>query len=124
MSIILSYHQPTRGQVISARFNINIACITKNIWFTTVSQASLNIKEINLKSDKIEITYNLLTEYYKTLKVGEIVQLVPLEKELPNLEFIVKRKRCLTLFATHYNCLLYTSPSPRDKRQCRMPSSA
>ena len=23
-----------------------------------------------------------------------------------------------------YNCLLYTSPSPRDKRQCRMPSSA
>ena len=58
--------------------------------FTTVSQASLNIKDINLKSEKIEITYNLLTEYYKTLKVGEIVQLVPLEKELPNLEFIVK----------------------------------
>ena len=25
----------------------------------------------------------------------------------------------------HYvNCLLYTSPSPRDKRQSRMPSSA
>ena len=24
----------------------------------------------------------------------------------------------------HYTCLLYTSPSPRDKRQSRMPSSA
>ena len=24
----------------------------------------------------------------------------------------------------HSNCLLYTSPSPRDKRQSRMPSSA
>ena len=24
----------------------------------------------------------------------------------------------------HLNCLLYTSPSPRDKRQSRMPSSA
>ena len=24
----------------------------------------------------------------------------------------------------HTTCLLYTSPSPRDKRQCRMPSSA
>ena len=23
-----------------------------------------------------------------------------------------------------WNCLLYTSPSPRDKRQSRMPSSA
>ena len=27
-------------------------------------------------------------------------------------------------FADKYNCLLYTSPSPRDKRQSRMPSSA
>ena len=26
--------------------------------------------------------------------------------------------------ATQYSCLLYTSPSPRDKRQSRMPSSA
>ena len=25
---------------------------------------------------------------------------------------------------TVYTCLLYTSPSPRDKRQSRMPSSA
>ena len=25
---------------------------------------------------------------------------------------------------TFYTCLLYTSPSPRDKRQSRMPSSA
>ena len=27
-------------------------------------------------------------------------------------------------FALLYTCLLYTSPSPRDKRQSRMPSSA
>ena len=27
-------------------------------------------------------------------------------------------------FDQSYNCLLYTSPSPRDKRQSRMPSSA
>ena len=27
-------------------------------------------------------------------------------------------------FGTGYTCLLYTSPSPRDKRQSRMPSSA
>ena len=27
-------------------------------------------------------------------------------------------------YAQLYNCLLYTSPSPRDKRQSRMPSSA
>ena len=28
------------------------------------------------------------------------------------------------LFYRGYDCLLYTSPSPRDKRQSRMPSSA
>ena len=28
------------------------------------------------------------------------------------------------IFDFCYNCLLYTSPSPRDKRQSRMPSSA
>ena len=28
------------------------------------------------------------------------------------------------LDVVHYACLLYTSPSPRDKRQSRMPSSA
>ena len=27
-------------------------------------------------------------------------------------------------YAQPYSCLLYTSPSPRDKRQSRMPSSA
>ena len=30
----------------------------------------------------------------------------------------------VTLLAIFANCLLYTSPSPRDKRQSRMPSSA
>ena len=36
-------------------------------------------------------------------------------------EYIVNIKRRLDEFIT---CLLYTSPSPRDKRQSRMPSSA
>ena len=31
---------------------------------------------------------------------------------------------CLSVFLYFYTCLLYTSPSPRDKRQSRMPSSA
>ena len=30
----------------------------------------------------------------------------------------------IKLFGEKYSCLLYTSPSPRDKRQSRMPSSA
>ena len=29
-----------------------------------------------------------------------------------------------TFFKQYYSCLLYTSPSPRDKHRSRMPSSA
>ena len=29
-----------------------------------------------------------------------------------------------TVFASHTLCLLYTSPSPRDRQKSRMPSSA
>ena len=36
-------------------------------------------------------------------------------------EHIAKRKEWVD---KHLHCLLYTSPSPRDKRQSRMPSSA
>ena len=36
------------------------------------------------------------------------------------------RKRSLQVFNTHpyWTCLLYTSPSPRDRTRSRMPSSA
>ena len=36
----------------------------------------------------------------------------------------LKTKFCISGNKLLYDCLLYTSPSPRDKRQSRMPSSA
>ena len=44
-----------------------------------------------------------------------------------NIEIILSENRNLIIqqiAAWPDNCLLYTSPSPRDKRQYRMPSSA
>ena len=41
-----------------------------------------------------------------------------IEKARDYLQSVVEHKRCIPF------CLLYTSPSPRDKRQSRMPSSA
>ena len=36
----------------------------------------------------------------------------------------IKNDEVNKLIKEYKNCLLYTSPSPRDKRQSRMPSSA
>ena len=47
-------------------------------------------------------------DYLKALLLGYVE--APAGKEVPE--------------GQYYNCLLYTSPSPRDKRQSRMPSSA
>ena len=59
---------------------------------------------------------------------------IPLRKILPSIRtidtativlgLIVAFIKVFAFFALHSNCLLYTSPSPRDKRQSRMPSSA
>ena len=39
-------------------------------------------------------------------------------------ELYAKGGRAVPLIRAVFPCLLYTSPSPRDKRQSRMPSSA
>ena len=43
------------------------------------------------------------------------------EVDTPNLDQLAAEGMRFTQF---YNCLLYTSPSPRDQRGSRMPSSA
>ena len=67
---------------------------------------TINIK---LKGDKMAKLIEYDTSARNTLKDGV--------DELAN---AVK----VTLGPKGRNCLLYTSPSPRDKRQSRMPSSA
>ena len=50
-----------------------------------------------------------------------------LKGELPCVREAPEKLNLLLLtqgLADHAHCLLYTSPSPRDKRQSRMPSSA
>ena len=39
-------------------------------------------------------------------------------------ETLTSNAEILAFIEAQYPCLLYTSPSPRDKRQSRMPSSA
>eukprot|EP01017_Pseudomicrothorax_dubius_P022643 TRINITY_DN24485_c0_g1_i2.p1 TRINITY_DN24485_c0_g1~~TRINITY_DN24485_c0_g1_i2.p1 ORF type:complete len:145 (+),score=13.10 TRINITY_DN24485_c0_g1_i2:145-579(+) len=46
------------------------------------------------------------------------------QQELKNWIEYLKVSCCLSNFEENYICLLYTSPSPRDRQKSRMPSSA
>ena len=65
--------------------------------------------------NELEASKQNLEENKELLKEGdpEIVEMA--EEEIPELEAKIEQLS---------HCLLYTSPSPRDKRQSRMPSSA
>ena len=83
-------------------------------------------KSNNLKN---KITSGLLKNA-DTEDIG--VELESLRKKSPNIYNIETTNYCnmkcvmcpRTMFMTRKNCLLYTSPSPRDRQKSRMPSSA
>ena len=76
------------------------------------------VKDINKESsNKPQVTDKEAEEAIK--------KLLAWMGEDPNREGLIETpKRVVKAFKEYFNCLLYTSPSPRDKRQSRMPSSA
>ena len=74
-----------------------------------------------VSASQVEINSGLqMFDGIKTSQIQEILvrsasDLIDLEH--PNYQFVAARLLLM-------GCLLYTSPSPRDKRQSRMPSSA
>ena len=85
----------------------------KTLSFARVSGEVTNGDNLNFwirAEDNCEKVYNTFTVYTYE-KPGDIKQL--LNKNIP-----------IKINGEDITCLLYTSPSPRDKRQSRMPSSA
>ena len=55
-------------------------------------------------------------------KIQKMFPLLNIEEVIPKLKFIHLRRK--NLIKQAISCLLYTSPSPRDRQKSRMPSSA
>ena len=71
--------------------------------------------------------HQLSHEHRYILKVVHGLSAIDQELEagrMPDLARLRNIVAFLREFADQCHCLLYTSPSPRDKRQSRMPSSA
>ena len=94
-----------------------------------IAEADGHISETELNMiEHIAQIFGLSSSQYNSIKESrknsdKLNPYVVLESKSDD-DLQVIRKRYLKLSKEHHPCLLYTSPSPRDKRQSRMPSSA
>ena len=100
----------------------------------TIRQRELQINEANNDLARAQIRLVSLVnapELLKNLQAIEIMPQVSPDLEARGLDIasrvntaIQRRPEVADIIQQIKSCLLYTSPSPRDKRQSRMPSSA
>ena len=78
----------------------------------------------------LSMEYKMLVSLYTCLKLNEVSlygEAKMIYRNIYETLIVLKGirvKKSRKLFEQWYNCLLYTSPSPRDMRRSRMPSSA
>ena len=71
----------------------------------------------------IEFEYAKAKYHLRDCVVGKIHFLL-VRIKIKHMELEIRRRESTGAGANTYNCLLYTSPSPRDLSTSRMPSSA
>ena len=84
---------------------------------------------VSLSSDFMKLKFSFIVVLLLTISCSE--RAVENKKEKAQIDYYQFREMHLdslgiqaVIMITNETCLLYTSPSPRDKRQDRMPSSA
>ena len=93
-------------------------------WITKGIRKSISNRDKLLKSSHRAKTVQEKSKFFKQYKKvrNKIVELIRLSKENYFKNYFSKNVKSPKNIWK--GCLLYTSPSPRDKRQSRMPSSA
>ena len=106
-------------------------------WSEACQQAFETLKTQLVSSDCLRMPHLdkafILTTDWSKVAVGAVLSqkqaVVPDDPSSPEREYIIAyASRALTSAQSNYapteGCLLYTSPSPRDRQKSRMPSSA
>ena len=84
----------------------------------SISTLNKYIKDINIEPGYLNVVFKILKSKSSSMSCGERVCSLSFD------EMSLTPKYCYDKSSDSVICLLYTSPSPRDKRQSRMPSSA
>ena len=112
-----------KSKIVSlTAYSKNIASILDNYCDIVLVGDSLGSVLYNYKSTR-QVTLDMMIEHSKSVRMG--VKKALMVVDMPHntyrnpKEALKNAKKIISK-----TCLLYTSPSPRDKRQTRMPSSA
>ena len=95
-----------------------------------VDQVSLDVKEgeifalIGPNGAGKSTMFNIISRYYTQSSGSIIYRNEPIDKLQPHQLSKIGVARTFQNIELFPNCLLYTSPSPRDRTRARMPSSA
>ena len=92
-------------------------------WDAEVSDAAGAVRDLRRSDDGRYVSVSSLGNFYASWDPGQSVWQVHQRVSSQRLQSIGYQPDG-TLWMLARGCLLYTSPSPRDKRQSRMPSSA
>ena len=107
------------------RNNEELVAAWGNLVQRVFTQIQNNFSKISEIDDANEVDKKLLKEMSKSYEiVGQLIEKVELKAALQESMRYVSKVNGYLNETEPWNCLLYTSPSPRDKRQSRMPSSA
>ena len=79
-------------------------------WEATVRYYELDPQGVMHNANHVAFFDQAITAYFKYVNYDYLKDIEDTQKDFHTVQILV--------------CLLYTSPSPRDKRQSRMPSSA
>ena len=97
----------------TCRLMFHFMNLSKNFFLELIKiKKDISVFEYEIISNLFD-TYSQITETAQTLKPINIE--LGIDKHLQNKSEVEDQ---------HYSCLLYTSPSPRDRQKSRMPSSA
>ena len=107
---------------IKNKLDIEISIISKGRISIRVNRKIVGAERVLYKSI-IESTGILRSEIFKLSIPNTMIYMCGI-KELPEMDFTFNRVCIGNIYNKYIDCLLYTSPSPRDGLLSRMPSSA
>ena len=112
LSLIGNSDQPVPASVLKDKFNVSRQVIVQDV-------AILRANGYDVIATNRGYTISSAAQASRVFKCRHSLEELLSEGEL----ILSLGGRIENIFVNH-SCLLYTSPSPRDKRQSRMPSSA